>query len=259
MTHLILRKTFFSIVLICPIVIIPLLLHADPVEAADCVSKACIDVYTQDGQIIIEGRKGTGVKVKPAPTLAPKPKPKPKPKLRITLTPRPAPKPAMVKKPLIKATPRARKRAVRKVLPKVTAGVSLNDRLVKLLPMASIARQPAANAIVNVPVIYWCNLPKVFMAKVTIIGEGIDVAMRPSFLWSFGDGSFFATTKTGAAFPQQEISHTYSHAGTYLVTMLATWGGIWIHNGVARAITGEVRKISFATVSVANGPTRLTR
>lgn len=97
------------------------------------------------------------------------------------------------------------------------------------------------------------------MTKVAIIGEVIDVTMRPSFLWSFGDGSFFATTKAGAAFPHQEISHTYSHAGTYVVTMLATWGGTWTHNGIARAITGEVRKVSIATVSVANGPTRLTQ
>jgi len=31
-----------------------------PAMAADCIDKACIDVYTQDGKIVIEGRKGSG-------------------------------------------------------------------------------------------------------------------------------------------------------------------------------------------------------
>lgn len=256
MTHFISPKILIPFVFICPIVLVPSLMQAEPVQAADCVSKACIDVYTQNGQIIIEGRKGATPKPQPKITHAPRPK--------VTLAPKPVPKRVVTKKPLVKGTtkPIPRKRVVKKVVPKVvskvTAGVSLNDRLVKLLPMASIARQPATNALVNVPVIYWCNLPEVFMTKVAIVGEVIDVTMRPSFLWSFGDGSFFATTKAGAAFPNQLISHAYSHSGTYLVTMLATWGGTWTHNGVARAITGEVRKISIATVNVANGPTRIS-
>jgi len=267
MTHFISPKILIPFVFISPLVLVPSLIRAEPVQAADCVSQACIDVYTQDGQIIIEGRKGASPKPKPKPkvTSAPKPKFTVVPKPRITLVPKPLPKPIVTKKPQIKVTtkPIPRKRVLRKVVPKVvpksTAGVSLNDRLVKLLPMASIARQPATNAIVNVPVIYWCNLPEVFMTKVAIIGEVIDVTMRPSFLWSFGDGSFFATTKAGAAYPHQLISHAYNHSGTFLVTMLATWGGTWTHNGVARAITGEVRKISIATVNIGNGPTRITQ
>lgn len=253
MAHLFSHKTLISVFLISPIVLIPSLLHVQPVQAASCVSRACIDVYTQDGQIIIEGRKG-GV-TEPKPTLAPKPTAKPipgptfKPKAAVAIKPSNSAR--------VKSVPR--KKVVRKVLPKVASRVSLNDRLVKLLPPGLIARQPAANAIVNVPVIYWCDLPEVFMTKVVIIGEAVDVTMRPSFLWSFGDGSFLATTSAGAPFPHQKISHTYSKAGTYVVTLLATWGGTWTHNGVARAITGKVRKVSIATVSIANGPTRLTQ
>ena len=37
-----------------------------PLWAADCNEKACIDVYTQDGKIIIEGRKGSGLPEKKA-------------------------------------------------------------------------------------------------------------------------------------------------------------------------------------------------
>jgi hypothetical protein len=271
MTHFISPKAFIPFVFIVPLLLVPSLFHPEPALAADCVSKACIHVYTQNGQIIIEGRKGAGAKSKPAQSVAPKPRPtravkarpKPKPVARVTIPPRPKASTTAPRKPYVKPARKLivpRKVAPKvhpKAIPKVAAGVSLNDRLVKLLPLASIVRQPTEHAIVNVPVIYWCNLPEVFTTKVAIIGEVIDVTMRPAFLWSFGDGSFFATTKAGAAFPQQVISHTYDHAGTYVVTMLATWGGTWSHNGVARAITGEVRKVSITTVNIANGPTRI--
>ena len=43
-----------------------------PAHAADCIEKACIDVYTQDGKIVIEGRKGSGPVEKKAVAPAPK-------------------------------------------------------------------------------------------------------------------------------------------------------------------------------------------
>jgi len=46
-------------------------------NAVDCVNSACIDVYTQDGQIIIEGKKGSGPKAKVKPRTVKPPAPKP--------------------------------------------------------------------------------------------------------------------------------------------------------------------------------------
>jgi hypothetical protein len=262
MTHFISPKTWIPFLFISPLFLLPPMFHSEPALAADCVSRACIDVYTLNGEIIIEGHKGASAKPQPAPTRVVKPPPKPRPV--ATSAPRPRVTVRAPRKPYLRSSrqPTVRKKVAPKVHPQViatvAAGISLNDRLVKLLPLASIAQQPREHAIVNVPVIYWCNLPEFFTAKVAIVGEVIDVTMRPSFLWSFGDGSFFATTKAGTGYPHQVISHTYGHAGTYVVTMLATWGGTWSNNGVARAITGEVRKVSFATVNIANGPIRIT-
>ncbi len=249
------KYRILCLTLICPFFLLPQLLHADYLQAADCASKACIDVYVQDGQLVIEAHKGSGPAKRAAPKVAPKPRPKiiakkyiassPKPRATTLVTaPKSAPKP---------------KSASRKVAKKVAPAVSLNDKLIKLLPTGIIAHQPTSNALVNVPVIYWCDLPGVFSTKVAIIGEAVDVTMRPSFLWSFGDGSFFATTSPGEAYPNQEISHAYSKAGTFVVTLVATWGGTWSNNGVARAITGKIRKVSVSVVSVANAPTRITQ
>ncbi len=222
--------------------------------AAECVSKTCVDVYIENGQIVIEGHKGSGKKsmaqvkkkvVAPKKIAAPA-----KPKVTTT---RRSPVGPVAKK----TTPR--KRITRRLIKKVTSAISLSDKLVKLLPTGAIAKQPNENALVNVPVIYWSDLPAVFTTKVSIVGEIVDVTMRPSFLWSFGDGRFYATTSAGRPYPDQNITHTYTRAGTYLLTMLATWGGTWSHNGIARAITGEIRKLSVATITVANGPTRITK
>ena len=238
-----------------PIISLVLSLAGAPLaRAVECGKKACIKVYAEGGQIIIEGRKA-GVKEKKAP-----PKKvirnkvvKPVPAQRVPV------KKAAIRKyrhPAPRSVSKPRRAAVQKVRPPTLYRASLNDRLVKLLPMASIARQPSQGALVNVPVIYWCDLPAVFTTKVAIVGEVIDVTMRPSFLWSFGDGSFKITTSAGSGFPQESISHGYSREGTYLVTLLATWGGTWTRNGVARSITGQVKKYSFASLQVANGPSR---
>ena len=64
-------------------------------SAADCVDSACIDVYTQDGQIIIEGKKGSG------PTAIAKPKVKPrviKPKVVKPIFPELIPRPTYLLK-----------------------------------------------------------------------------------------------------------------------------------------------------------------
>jgi hypothetical protein len=251
-----------GLALLCPLLLLPMAVHIDYAQAGDCASKACIDVYVQDGKIIIEGHKGS----RPKTRITHKPAPRIKPKLKVAPTPRPSVKSTYIapKQPVVrKRIPRRiapRRIAPRRIAPrKVAKSVSLSDKLIKLIPMGNIAHEPSSNAIVNIPVIYYCDLPGIFSAKVAIIGEVVDVTMRPSFLWSFGDGSFFATTSPGSAYPNQIITHTYGKAGTYAVVMVATWGGTWSNDGVARAITGEIRKVSVATVSIANAPTRLTR
>jgi len=243
------KVVIFGLAVIFPILFLPELVHTDYAQAADCTTKVCIDVYIQDGQLVIEAHKGSGLKahVTPNSKVQPRPKPKvlPKPKATSTYI---APKPSVRKRV-------APPKVVRTVVPKV----SLNDKLIKLIPTGNIAHEPSSNAVVNIPVIYWCDLPGVFRTKVAIIGEAVDVTMRPSFLWSFGDGSFYATTSPGSPYPNQVITHTYRKSGTYAIVLVATWGGTWSNNGVVRAITGKIRKVSVATVNIANAPTRLTK
>jgi len=229
------------------------------VSAADCVDAACIDVYTQDGQIIIEGKKGSGPKAKakprtvkpstPKPTIAKPIFPELIPRPIATPSPKPSPSPRRTYKPRIKSTVKP------SLKPKITTSVSLNDRLIKLLPTGGIAYQPEAEPLVNVPIFFWSDLPTQFATRVTVVGEVVDVLLRPGFVWSFGDGTFLSTADSGAPYPNGKIKHTYKNPGIYPIILVQSWNGNWTHNGTTRAITGTIKTTVFAVVTVVIAPT----
>ncbi len=235
------RMKRLLIALIALLLVVPTNASAQP-----CSLKACVDVYASENQIIIEARKGSGSAKKKVTPIA---KPKPKPTPTLWFPPRPTPKPRVHRHPIAVA-----KKTVQKQV--ISTSASLSDRLIKLLPTAGVAYQPQVEPLINVPIYFWCDLPQIFQTRVDIIGEVVDVALRPGFLWSFGDGSFYSTTDSGAPYPNGRITHTYKRPGTYLVTLLATWSGTFTHNGVVRAITGQVKKTSVATVTVVSASTK---
>jgi hypothetical protein len=216
------------------------LLPFSTASAADCVAAACIDVYTQDGQIIIEGKKGSGPKAKAKPRTIKPPTPKPTPKRTYKPRIKPTVKPTL--KPTLKPT--------------ATNSVSLNDRLIKLLPTGGIAYQPEAEPLVNVPIYFWSDLPTQFATRVTVVGEVVDVLLRPGFVWSFGDGTFLSTKDAGGPYPNGKIKHTYKNPGIYPIILVQSWNGHWTHNGTTRAITGTIKTTVFAVITVVIAPTR---
>lgn len=236
------------------------LLLVNRANAADCVNAACIDVYTQDGQIIIEGKKGSGpkAKVKPRTVKPPAPKPTTMKPIFPELIPRPTVKPTPAPKPTPKRTykPRMKPTVKPTLKPKTTNSVSLNDRLIKLLPTGGIAYQPEAEPLVNVPIFFWSDLPTQFATRVTVVGEVVDVLLRPGFVWSFGDGTFLSTTDAGGPYPNGKIKHTYKNPGIYPIILVQSWNGHWTHNGTTRAITGTIKTTVFAVVTVVIAPTR---
>ena len=235
--------------------LLTLLVPLNAATAADCVDTACIDVYTQDGQIIIEGKKGSGPKAKAKPrTVKPVPKPTVVKPIFPELIPRPTATPTPSPKPTPKRTYKPRAKPTLK--PKATTSVSLNDRLIKLLPTGGIAYQPEAEPLVNVPIYFWSDLPTQFATRVTVVGEVVDVLLRPGFVWSFGDGTFLSTTDPGAPYPNGKIKHTYKNPGSYPIILVQSWNGNWTHNGTTRAITGTIKTTVFAVVTVVIAPTR---
>ena len=226
-----------------PLLLILTLSFLTPVSAfADCIDTACVDVYTQDNQIIIEAHKGATTTVakkravpKPTPTLWFPPKPSLAPTVKRSYKPR-----VVIKKPVVKTA-------------------NLSDRLIKMIPTAGVAFAPEIEPLTHVPVIFWCDVPQIFQSQVSIIGEIVDVAVRPGFIWSFGDGTMYSTGSPGAPYPKATIKHTYKQPGVYAVILVTTWNGSFTHNGAVRAINGQVIKTSVATVTVVSARTRFTK
>ena len=219
--------------------------------AADCLDKTCVDVFTEDNQLIITAQKGAA---KPTPKPATK-KPVAKPKPIVTI--KPTPKPTF--KPSIKPKPVVTKKVVAKAISK-PAAVSLSDKLVKLLPVGDINFQPENDPLVNLPVYFWTQTPTRFSALVPILDVLVYVNLTPTFTWSFGDGALFITTIQGAPFPIGGITHTYKSSGEYSVNLRVTWNGSFSVNGVSAPISGNAITQSInRTISVAKAPTRFTK
>jgi len=141
--------------------------------ADQCQESACINVYTDNIQIIIEARKGNTTVKK---SIAQSPK-----KVVVKTTPKPKPvplffPPAAQPKPVVKKT--TVKRTYKPRIKKAVTTVNLSDRLTKMVPTAGVAYQPEFEPLVNVPVYFWCDLPTLFQSRVDIIGEVVDVALR---------------------------------------------------------------------------------
>jgi len=230
------------------ILTLSLLLPAS-VAAADnqCMDKTCVDVFTQDNQLIITAQKGAG---KPA-AASKKPVVKPKP-----VIPKPvAPKPKVATKPVPKPTVKP----VRKVATK-PATVSLSDRLIKLLPVGDINFQPESDGLVNVPVYFWTQTPQHFSAVVPILDLVVYVNLHSTFTWSFGDGSFYTTTNQGGPYPLGLITHTYRKNSNYPVGLKVVWRGSWSVNGVTTPISGEAITQSVSRqISIVNAVGRFTK
>lgn len=224
-------------------------------RAADCIESACIEVYTQDGQLVIEGRRGTGPVAKtylsPAPKVVRKVTPKVPKKVIVTPTPSLKPKMTTTKRPVVRKAPRKAK-----AITTTSEATSLQDKLIEILPTAGIAYQPSFEPLVNVPVYFWNDLPQVVTKKVEIVGETVDVELRPTSIWHYGDGVVFATTKPGAPYPDGEIRHSYSTPGHYLIELITVWQGTFSIKGKKLPITGSLRSVSVLPITVVAAPIR---
>lgn len=219
-----------------------LLVSANPAVAApNCDTKVCVKVYTdpKTGKLIITAnRNGSSSTPTPAPTRTWKPRPY-----------IPKPKPTVAVKPTVVVT--------KKYTPKPVVKLSLSDQLAQLIPVKDIFHQPALSALVQVPVNFWTTTPPIFKTSVVMLGVPITVYLSPTYLWDFGDGTKLSTTSRGAAFPNQSITHIYTHAGSYSASLQITWGGTWQASGATSAVSGgAIVQNLYTQVKVVTAPSK---
>ena len=222
--------------------IIGLLILGIPSANAACTDKTCVDVFTDQNQLVITAQKGA---VKPTPKPAPKPIKKVAPKPVAPKPPTPKP---IVKKPIVK-----------KPMPPKPATASLSDKLIKLLPAGDINFQPSAQSVVNIPTYFWTKTPERFQAVVPILDVIVYVNLYSTLTWSFGDGSEMTTLLRGGPFPNPSVTHAYKTKGDKELNLKVTWQGTWSVNGVTSPIVGNLITQSVSrNLQVVNAPTLFT-
>lgn len=215
---------------------------------ADCTSKACIDVYVEDGKIVIDGKRN-GVTITPKPRTA-----KPTYAPYKSSTPKIKPTKSAI---AIKPAPRIRSYKPRTSTPKPRRTTpTLADKILQSLPTLQVAYQPEGAALIKVPVIFFTDLPSSFTKDIKILGELVKIKVKPRSLWNFGDGSVLLTSKPGRPYPATDITHSYSVPGTYLVTVATIWSGTFTIAGVTKEIPGAIRQVSAVDVKVVGASTK---
>ena len=223
------------------LIIITLLLMPTPWASAECLNKVCVNVYTENGQLVIEGKKnGSTATAKPrvATTVAPKPKIKPTPTATSTATRKYTYNPRTT-------APRTR-----------STTKSLADKVLQSLPTLQVAYQPAGKVLPKMPVIFWTDLPTYFNKNYKILGQVVSVKLKPVSIWSFGDGSVLVTDKVGKPYPSREITHSYSVPGTYSVLVKSYWEGSFIVDGIEAPIPGKIEQLTAVDVKVVGASTK---
>lgn len=226
-------------------------------QAADCEIKTCVEVYVQNGRIVIEARKGKGPTSSttsiPVPTSTAKPTPK------RTMTPTPKPSKSSItaggnrtsKKPSV-TRPTKRAKSAESSAP----GTSLTDKLIESIPTAGISYQPSYSPLINTPVYLWSDVPTVLTKRVKILDEVVDIKLKPLFVWHYGDGVFYTTRDVGAPFPNGKIKHTYAKPGHYLIELVTSWIGEFTIAGVSSPIPSEIVTLSALPITVVAAPVR---
>jgi hypothetical protein len=209
---------------------------------AACTQKTCVDVFTDQNQLVITAQKGA---VKPTPKPTPKPAPKavtPKPVVVVTKSPTPK---AVAPKPVVK-----------KVAAPKPATASLSDKLIKLLPAGDINFQPTTQSVVNIPTYFWTQTPERFQAVVPILDVIVYVNLYSTLTWSFGDDTEMTTLLRGGPFPNPSVTHAYKTKGDKQVNLKVTWQGTWSVNGVTSPIVGNLITQSISrNIQVVSAPT----
>ncbi|WP_375482400.1 hypothetical protein [uncultured Jatrophihabitans sp.] len=137
--------------------------------------------------------------------------------------------------------------------PVVTAAM-VRDRVVRLIPSASLGLAPHDSTLVNIQTIMWVNAPKNrTLAPLTILGQRVTVTLTLDHVdWSFGDGQNTTTTSPGRAYDNAHhpcrtrtcpgyFGHVYTRSGSRTLHATASWTARFSVNGAAAvAIPGTV-------------------
>lgn len=131
------------------------------------------------------------------------------------------------------------------VAPSLAHLVTINDIANLDISHGSIEMQPSRGwAYVNKPVYLQSDTHSV-TKETTILGYHVTITASPiSYTWHCGDGSVFTTTDGGGHWPHGTVTHSYTRAGRYTLSVETTWRATYTVNGVTYPIEGTLTSTS---------------
>jgi hypothetical protein len=104
-------------------------------------------------------------------------------------------------------------------------GSQVRERAVVALPPLRAGVQPAAGALVRVPVLFRTGQPArgIRGADLSMLGLDVRLTSRVRWHWTYGDGTDEWTTSPGGAWPDTSVSHAYAAAGRLRASVRAVW------------------------------------
>ena len=122
----------------------------------------------------------------------------------------------------------------------------IDDYVVRYVPGLRPGFDPPGGSLTSVPVIFWTGQPTSFRPpSFSLSGHSVSITARPTWRWSWGDGTSAWKTVAGAQYPSRQITHQYRSPGNYSVGVTAVWQAQYTVSGVGTFdVSGEVLRQS---------------
>ena len=88
---------------------------------------------------------------------------------------------------------------------------------------ATISTQPSATQVVNLATYFTASGTDPMTRSFGPGGLRLTITATPTYVWDFGDGTTLETASRGGPYPDGDVRHTYTSAGTRRVTLTTRW------------------------------------
>jgi hypothetical protein len=122
----------------------------------------------------------------------------------------------------------------------------VDDYVVRYIPALRPGFDPPGGSLTSVPVIFWTGQPTSFKPPSFLLsGQSVSITAKPTWRWTWGDGSSVWKSVAGAQYPSKQITHQYRGPGNYSVGVTAVWQAQYTVSGVGTFdVSGEVLRQS---------------
>ncbi len=103
-------------------------------------------------------------------------------------------------------------------------GRAVREQVLSLLPDANPSFQPRQGGIVNLPTLFAAGEPQEMSTRsFDVLGFAVVVHAQARWEWSFDDGVVRDFAVPGGAYPNQDVSFTYTDPGPRQVSVTTFW------------------------------------